>query len=106
MKRDRGMQIDEAGKALTPEQLAELLAIRWMTIVAPETRTPIMREYVMDEVHGPLTRKRILSWSTVPGWAKSKWRLPTLTQFGELVLLSRLRDAVEHLLPKYEEEPE
>ena len=106
MKRDRGMKIDEAGKALTPEQMAELLAIRWMSIVVPDGRTPIMRDYVMDEVHGPLTRRGILSWSTVPGWTKSKWRLPTLTQFGELVLLSRLQDAVEHLLPKYEAEPE
>lgn len=106
MKRDIGTRIHEAAKALTLEQLAELLAIRRHSLVVPENRCPIMRSYVMDDVHRPLTTKRLLSWSTVPGWAKSKWRMPTITQFGELVLLDRLESEVEHLLPKYEAEPE
>ena len=106
MKRQQWQRIADAAKALTPEQMAELIAIKRHALMAPENRIPIMRHYVMDDVFGQLTRRRILSWSTVEGWAKSKWRMPTLTQFGELVLLDRLETAVVHLLPKHEMEPE
>ena len=106
MKPDLGRQISAAARALTPDQLATLLAIKNEMLVLGADRTPILALHGKSEPYQPMIKQRVLAWTPVTGWSRRKWRLATLTNHGEKVLLRRLRQEVEHLLPKHEDDEE
>jgi hypothetical protein len=95
MKRreDIGMRASRLTRTLSPEQLAELLAITWFDLTPGRTPTMLPAGDCYDD----LIRHRIIRPTVVPGWSRRKWRLMVITDLGKLTLLFRiendLRDA-------------
>lgn len=97
MREDRGMKASRLARGITPEQLAELLAISWFDLSAGESRCPTMRPEPDSPLFAPLIANRILTPRPMKGWNPRKWRLLVITDLGKLTLLFRvendLRDA-------------
>lgn len=95
-RQDMGMRVAAAAKVVTPDQVAELVAIR-LSQFHPKDRCPILRSYQGDELHGPLEQAGIIEWQDPrrgPGWRKKQWGVPVLAEFGERVLLNIAEDAM------------
>lgn len=75
----------------TPKQVAELLAIR--LAMFHRSRMPILQSHWQDPDIQPLIRRRLITWRRVHGWS-SRFRMPTLTELGERVLLDLAEDAM------------
>jgi hypothetical protein len=102
MREDIGMKASRLARTLTPEQLAELLAITWFDLTPG--RTPTM--YPAGDYYDAMIANKIIKPTVVPGWSRNKWRLMVITDLGKLTLLFRiendLRDAGK--LPREESE--
>lgn len=75
----------------TPTQVAELLAIRLAMFY--RSRTPLLQSHWRDPDIQPLIRRRMITWRRVNGWS-ARYRMPTLTELGERVLLDLAEDAM------------
>jgi hypothetical protein len=99
-----GRRVRRLSKALTPKQLAELMAVKRMQLIG--VQSPIMSLYARDPDIGPLIRRKLLDWLPPPEpWGRG-WRLPQITALGERVMMDRCEAEMQHVLPKYEAEPE
>ena len=88
---DLGMRVAALSRTITPAQVAEMLAIR-LAMFHPE-RVPILASYSKDETHAPLIRAGILTSRQPDGWNRG-WRMMTLTELGERVLLHVAEEAM------------
>lgn len=96
-REDIGTKASRLAHSLTPEQLAEMLAIHWFDLATGGRRVPTIRPEPFDAKFAPLLKDRILAARPVKGWNPRKWRLMTFTDLGKLTMLFRiendLRDA-------------
>lgn len=96
-RKDLGMVVSELSKALTPEQLAEMLALAYMTTGAA-TGSPHDGSLRKDPVVAPLFKVKLIQnvLPTERGYTRGfgYW---SLTQRGWLVLLSRCEDDLRRL---------
>lgn len=84
---DTGMLVSRLAKQVTPDQVAEMSAIRWASF--NKSRCPILLLHRAGEVMAPLEQWGMIEWRDPPrggGWLKSKWGMPCLTELGERVL--------------------
>jgi hypothetical protein len=88
---ERGIRILHVSRSMTPEQVAELLAIHRSSLNV--CRIPILASHYHGDIIGPLVRKRLLTWEKCEGWS-GQWRMPTITDFGVRVLLCVAEDAM------------
>ena len=90
---DIGMRVAAAAKAITPQQVAELLAIKLANF--HETQVPILVCHWMNGAPcAVLLAGGMIKAENVKGWSSRKWRRARITEFGERVLLSVAEDAM------------
>lgn len=89
---DKGMRISVLTKRVTPDQLAEMLAIRLANMHESQCPTHPMHWHGED-VYKPLVAWGIVRPEVVRGWPRG-WKRAQLTELGERVLLSLAEDAL------------
>jgi hypothetical protein len=85
---DPGIQIWKAAKALTPDQLAELLAVS-KTTLAIKGPTFMHKLHRDGETYGPLIESGIIAWGKPPKGFGRNYGSVKLTEFGQHALLCR-----------------
>lgn len=101
---DNGMKVRRLSRELTGEQIAELIAVKRLALI--EVESPIMSFHGRGPVLKPLISRKLVDWLPPPEPYGRGWRLPKITTLGERVLLDRCECEMQHVLPKYEPEPE
>jgi len=83
---DLGIRIGRMAKALTKEQLAEMLAIHELDLWRRKTRTPTFGLFPDDPVYGPLIEGTMIAWRQT----RKRCGFGHLTELGERVMLCRI----------------
>lgn len=90
---DLGAKISATAKALTPDQVSELLAIRLANL--HPSQTPIGPwHWKPGGTAYDLQRLKLITAEAVPEWSLRGWKRTRMTEFGERVLLSLAEDAL------------
>lgn len=86
-----GLRIFKYAKALTPEQLAELLALHHTSVdMDAPACIHVMRG--KDAVYKPLIARKLILWDRAPAEWSGSFRAASLTKLGQQVLLNRISD--------------
>ena len=84
-----GELVSAYARALTPEQLAELFAIKDAALILGTGKSPIAAFHFEGDVLRPLVERGIVESRKAPkGWSKD-FRSPVVTPLGERVMLCR-----------------
>ena len=84
-KRDLGMRVVALANEVTPDQVAEMLAVRLANM--HETQCPTHVSHWRPEgVYAPLVKRKMIVGQRVPDWPRG-WKKALLTNTGERVLL-------------------
>lgn len=99
--RDEGIIISQLARDLTPEQLAEMLALAYMT-TADNMGSAHQPTYQRDPVAAPLFHARLMRHDLIPELGKPPRKTRgfgwvSLTKRGWLVLLSRCETDLQRL---------
>jgi hypothetical protein len=92
LPRDIGMRVGVLAKRVTPDQVAEMMAVRLFNMHASQCQTHPMH-WKGEGVYVSLIQWGIIEPETVPGWPRG-WKHARLTELGERVLLSLAEDAL------------
>ncbi len=86
MKMDMGMRVAKAAKEITPDQMAELFAIRLANFHESQCPTALVH-WLRGTPSAVLRDAGMIHSEIVRGWPFG-WRRARITEFGERVLLS------------------
>ena len=90
---DLGQKIVALAAELTPEQVAELLAVARANMHIEQTPTH-PSHWRKDGIYGPLVRKKLIVGQVCPEWHGRGWKRALLTNVGQRVLLHIAEDAM------------
>lgn len=82
---DLGHRIVATAKTITPEQVAELLAVRLANMHPSQTPTH-RSHWAPGGIYAPLVKQKMVIGERVPDWPRG-WKRARLTELGERVLL-------------------
>jgi hypothetical protein len=91
-KMDLGQRVVATAKTVTPDECAELLAVRLANMHASQTPTH-GSHWRGDGIFVRLVKEKIILPESVPDWPRG-WKRARLTEFGERVLLHIAEEAM------------